>query len=107
MLDGTGRYTRGRRFKAAYEWFEDRTGMGAAFLPLVRHPVPRDTGWAYVFGSATLVSFIVLVTTGIALATGYTPTTNDAYHSLQWISPRRRAGPASCAASTISPPRRW
>ncbi len=67
-------------------WVEDRTGLGSAIGPLMRHPVPPDTGWAYVFGSATLVSFITLVATGIALATGYTPTTNDAYHSLTWIS---------------------
>jgi len=68
------------------EWIEDRTGIGAAIKPIVEHPIPRNTGWAYVFGSGTLISFVVLVATGIVLATGYTPTTNDAFQSLQWLS---------------------
>jgi ubiquinol-cytochrome c reductase cytochrome b subunit len=72
--------------KRLYDWLEDRTGLPGIIIKLARHPVPEDTGWAYVFGSSTLVCFIVLVVTGIALATGYTPTTNDAYHSINWIS---------------------
>jgi len=72
--------------KRLYNWFEDRTGLLSFMGKTVRHPVPPKTGWPYVFGSATLACFILLVVTGIALATGYTPATNDAYHSIQWIS---------------------
>ena len=72
--------------KRLYDRIEDRTGLPGIVGKLARHPVPERTGWSYVFGSATLVCFIVLVVTGIALATGYTPTTNDAYHSISWIS---------------------
>lgn len=68
------------------DWIEDRTGIIEAIKPVMEHPIPRNTGWAYVFGSATLISFIVLVASGIALATGYTPTTNDAFQSLRWLS---------------------
>jgi len=31
--------------------------------------VPPDTGWWYVFGSATAVAFVIQVVTGMALAT--------------------------------------
>ena len=56
--------------------------------PIIAHPVPQtgEIGWAYVFGSATLFSFITLVATGIVLATAYIPATGDAYNSLQFIS---------------------
>ena len=40
----------------------------------------------YVFGSATLVSFLIQVVTGIALATGYVSSAGKAYQSLKWIS---------------------
>jgi ubiquinol-cytochrome c reductase cytochrome b subunit len=73
-------------FERAVNWVEDRSGIISAVKPVLKHPVPRGSGWSYVFGSATLVSFIVLVATGIALATGYTASTADAYHSLTWIS---------------------
>ena len=72
--------------KALSAWVEDRTGLVSKTEQVMTHPVPRDAGWLYVFGTATLTSFIVLVATGTALATGYTPAPNDAYHSLQWLS---------------------
>ncbi|HWE60279.1 MAG TPA: cytochrome b N-terminal domain-containing protein [Chloroflexota bacterium] len=82
MLRATGYFG----LRPTYQWLETRTGIVSTLKPLIQHPVPRGTGWAYVFGSATLISFIMLLVTGIALATGYTPTTNDAYQSLQWLS---------------------
>jgi ubiquinol-cytochrome c reductase cytochrome b subunit len=72
--------------RPVYDWIEERTGIVAALKPVLTHPIPRGTGWAYVFGSATLISFIMLLVTGIALATGYVPTDQGAYQSLQWIS---------------------
>jgi ubiquinol-cytochrome c reductase cytochrome b subunit len=72
--------------KSLWGWFDDRTGLSNLIRPLLLHPVPPNTGWAYTLGSATLVSFIVQVTTGIALATAYVTSTADAYDSLQFIS---------------------
>src|SRR5215212_8538500 len=69
-----------------WEWFDDRTGTGALLGPVLAHPVPPRLGWPYVLGSATLVSFIVQVTTGIALSTAYVTSTADAYSSLQFIT---------------------
>jgi ubiquinol-cytochrome c reductase cytochrome b subunit len=39
----------------------------------------------YVFGSATLFSFLVAVVTGIPIASIYVPSSGQAYQSLQWL----------------------
>src|SRR5689334_8549331 len=72
-----------------WQAFDDRTGTGKLVGGVMRHPVPPTTkksGWAYVFGSATLFAFITLVLTGIVLATAYIPATANAYDSLQFIT---------------------
>jgi len=66
--------------------FDDRTGIGALWQRVGRHPVPPGTGWWYVFGSATLMAFVLQIVTGIALATAYVPSTSQAYDSLQFIT---------------------
>jgi len=71
--------------RAAY-WLEDRTGLWETFGPMLHHPVPRKAGWMYVFGSATLMAFIIQVVTGVALATIYVPSTSQAYSTLQFIT---------------------
>jgi ubiquinol-cytochrome c reductase cytochrome b subunit len=68
------------------QWFEDRTGVIKAIKPIAEHPVPPDTGWWYVFGSATLFAFLLQVATGITLAFMYVPSTEGAYESLQFIT---------------------
>jgi ubiquinol-cytochrome c reductase cytochrome b subunit len=77
-----------RRLWAA---FDDRVGVSTVFMPIIKHPVPPTTGaisWAYVFGSATLVSFLVAVITGIPLAAEYIPSSGQAYESILWINTR-------------------
>ncbi len=79
---------RGNLFTRVWRTFDDRTGTSKLFGPMLKHPVPPAgrIGWAYVFGTATLFSFITLVATGIVLATAYIPATSDAYNSLQFIT---------------------
>ena len=72
--------------RRAWSWLDDRSGFSALVKPVADHPVPRDARWAYVFGSATLVAFVVQVVTGIALATAYVTSTDTAYDSLQFIT---------------------
>jgi ubiquinol-cytochrome c reductase cytochrome b subunit len=67
-------------------WLEDRTGLWATLAPMLHHPVPRKAGWMYVFGSATMMAFIIQVVTGTALATIYVPSTSQAYGTLQYIT---------------------
>jgi len=81
-----------RTLAKLWQWFDDRTGASAVWKATAGHLVPPNTGWAYVFGSATLVAFIVQVVTGIALATIYVPSTAQAYNSLQFISAQAKWG---------------
>lgn len=67
-------------------WFDSRVGFSDYVVPLVKHIVPRDARWWYVFGSATLTAFIVQVLTGICLALAYVPGGSEAYESLLYIT---------------------
>ncbi len=78
--------------RSVLRWLEDRTGVGQAIGKLARHPVPPRTGWMYVFGSATLVVFIVQIVTGVALAALYVPSAGHAYDSLRYIQDRATLG---------------
>ena len=75
--------------KRLWAAFDDRTGLSKVIGPIMRHPVPPANGavgWIYVFGSATLFSFVVAVISGIPLALEYIASTGEAYQSLQWIT---------------------
>jgi ubiquinol-cytochrome c reductase cytochrome b subunit len=72
-----------RRLQRLADWLEQRTGLVSAIGDAARHRVPRDTAsWWYVFGSASLVAFVLQVVTGICLAMVYAPSANDAWDSL-------------------------
>src|SRR5919202_5127897 len=72
--------------KQVAAWLDDQLGFREAILPIVEHPVPKGVNWWYVFGSATLVAFIVQVVTGVALAFTYVPAPDNAYETLQFIT---------------------
>ena len=72
--------------KKAWNWVDDRSGYSDYVLPLLKHIVPRDARWWYVFGSATLTAFMVQVLTGICLAMVYVPGGDEAYESLKYIT---------------------
>ncbi|HTB72871.1 MAG TPA: cytochrome b N-terminal domain-containing protein [Polyangiaceae bacterium] len=67
-------------------WFDDRLGVSKALGPIMKHHVPRDAKWWYVFGSATLAAFIVQVLSGVTLAFSYIPSSAEAYDTLQFIT---------------------
>ncbi|HUR94096.1 MAG TPA: cytochrome b N-terminal domain-containing protein [Gemmatimonadales bacterium] len=73
-------------------WLDDRSGLITASRHALEHPVPPRTGWWYVFGSATLIAFILQVATGIALSTAYVPSSGQAYESLRFISEQALLG---------------
>ena len=63
-----------------------RLGITRILKPVIEHKVPRESRWAYVFGSATLFAFVLQVVTGVVLATTYVPSTESAYASLKYIN---------------------
>jgi ubiquinol-cytochrome c reductase cytochrome b subunit len=69
-----------------WRWVDDRTGLAELLGPIAKHPVPPETNWWYVFGSATLLAFIIQVVTGIALAAAYVSSTAHAYETLKFIT---------------------
>ena len=72
----------------AWGWLDDRLGIGA-----LRYPVPRHANsLAYTLGGITLVSFILLVLTGIYLAQFYDPTAAKAHISVTYITDTAFAG---------------
>lgn len=75
-----------KKIKQIWHWLDDRTGTSQALESLLKHPVPRGSKWAYVFGSATLFCFVLQVVTGVALALMYQPSADQAFQSLQYIT---------------------
>ncbi|MCH2183273.1 MAG: cytochrome b N-terminal domain-containing protein [Mariniblastus sp.] len=75
-----------KRIKKIWHWIDDRSGYSDYVVPLMKHIVPRDARWWYVFGSATLTAFFVQVLTGICLAMVYVPGGDEAYMSLKYIT---------------------
>ena len=79
-------------FKRAGQWVDDRSGISEMLRPLLEHPVPPGSKWAYVFGSATLFCFVLQVATGVGLALLYQPSSSDAFQSLQYITHKATMG---------------
>ena len=77
---------------AALRFIDDRTNASNTIGPLMKHIVPRDARWWYVFGSAALCCFIMQVITGIGLALAYVPSGGDAFQSLKYITEQAPLG---------------
>src|SRR5215472_13652940 len=74
------------RFIRLWRWLDERLQVGDSLVSVAEHPVPRSSAsWWYVFGSATLVVFVLQVVTGICLATVYTPAADRAWDSLIYL----------------------
>ncbi len=75
-----------------FDWFDMRVGLRSAILPVITHPVPRNLGWFYVFGSVTLTLFLLQIVTGICLAVVYVPSAEHAYTSLEYLNQEQPLG---------------
>ncbi len=75
-----------RAFMATWKWIDDRLGISDLIGPSMTHLVPHDATWWYVFGSATMLAFIVQVVTGVALAFSYVASSSQAYETLLFIT---------------------
>ena len=82
-----------RLLKTIGAWLDARLRVGRAIADVAGHPVPRSSAsWWYVFGSATLVVFILQIVTGICLATVYTPAASGAWDSLIYLNYQQPLG---------------
>jgi ubiquinol-cytochrome c reductase cytochrome b subunit len=77
------------RLQHILDWFDQRLAFRQVFLPMLRHPVPRELesskGWWYVFGSASLTFLLIQILTGIGLSMVYVPSADQAYESLLYL----------------------
>jgi len=72
-------------FKTVWLWLDDRIGISVLLAPM-KHIAPQDAKWWYVFGTATLIAFIVQVASGVALAFSFIPSSSQAYDTLVFIT---------------------
>lgn len=75
------------KLREAALWLDDRLHITALFASTAGHEVPASAGsWFYVFGSGTLLCFVIQIITGACLAFVYIPSTNEAWTSLQYLN---------------------
>jgi ubiquinol-cytochrome c reductase cytochrome b subunit len=68
-------------------WLENRLHLVKIFEATAGHKVPPSTNsWFYVFGSGTLLCFVLQIITGICLALVYVPSASQAWPSLQYLN---------------------
>jgi ubiquinol-cytochrome c reductase cytochrome b subunit len=74
-------------------WIDERLYVSKLFEATAGHTVPRSSGsWFYVFGSGTLLCFIIQIVTGICLALVYVPSASEAYTSLEYLNYQQQLG---------------
>ncbi len=74
-------------------WLDARLHLTALYEGSAGHRIPRRAAsWWYVFGSATLVCFVLQIVTGICLAMVYVPSPNEAYASLEYLNYQQTMG---------------
>src|SRR5262245_3552234 len=68
-------------------WIDDRLHVSKLFESTAGHTVPASAGsWFYVFGSGTLLCFVLQIVTGICLAFVYVPSADEAYKTLEYLN---------------------
>ena len=74
-------------------WIDSRLHLSELFASTAGHPVPASSAsWFYVFGSGTLVCFVIQIITGVCLAFVYSPSANEAYASLEYLNYEKTLG---------------
>ncbi len=66
-------------------WIEERWPLSALIRLGFEEEIPGGASYAYVFGSATLIIFMLQIVTGICQLRYYVPTLDHAYDSLNYL----------------------
>lgn len=72
-------------FKRLGDWLDSRTGHRILLHIALQERVLGGARWRYIFGSALVVLILLQVATGIALELYYSPSTTDAWASVNYI----------------------
>jgi ubiquinol-cytochrome c reductase cytochrome b subunit len=67
------------------DWIESRTGLLSLAERFLDEPVPGGARWAYVFGSALLVTLLLQTVTGVLLTLYYVPSVDHAHTTVAYI----------------------
>lgn len=74
-------------------WIDERVYISKIFASTAGHTVPKSaSSWFYVFGSGTLLCFVIQIVTGICLALVYVPSASQAYTSLEYLNYQQSLG---------------
>src|SRR5499426_719362 len=74
-------------------WLDQRLHVTRLFASTAGHVVPASAhSWFYVFGSGTLLCFVIQIVTGICLALVYVPSADQAYTSLEYLNYQQSLG---------------
>ena len=74
------------------EVLEERLGDRTLIHETLNERIPGGACWAYVFGSVTLILFVVQLGTGFVLAMYYSPSTTDAWASVAYLEQKISMG---------------
>ena len=73
--------------RKVFVWLDDRLHITKLWEHTAGHPIPKSSAsWFYVFGSATLLCFVLQIVTGSLLAFAYVPSGEEAYPSLLYLT---------------------
>lgn len=82
-----------KRLRSIALWIDERVYISRLFATTAGHMVPRTSGsWFYVFGSGTLLCFVIQIVTGTCLALVYVPSASEAYTSLEYLNYQQQLG---------------
>jgi ubiquinol-cytochrome c reductase cytochrome b subunit len=74
-------------------WLDERLHLRKLYESSAGHWIPgRSASWWYVFGSGTLVCFVLQIVTGICLALVYVPSPDQAYESIEYLNYQQSFG---------------
>lgn len=76
-----------RLAQAIAVWLDERLHLTRLFESTAGHTVPASSGsWFYVFGSGTLLCFVIQLVTGVCLSLTYIPSADQAWTSLIYLN---------------------
>ncbi|HET6425079.1 MAG TPA: cytochrome b N-terminal domain-containing protein [Planctomycetaceae bacterium] len=71
--------------KAVLNWLDTRTGYKHLLQEALYEPIPGGARWRYVWGSTLTFVFVTQVITGFFLWSAYSPSTQSAWESVNYI----------------------